>query len=477
MQLHVKHAGQTFDVEVAAGASGRDLKTLLAARTGVPAERQKLIARGKRVADDVELAKAQVAEGQTLMMLGTAAPPPRAPSPPPGELEEPPDEMLEKVPVGLTNIGNTCYANAVLQALRTVPELTRALEQYDGSSSLLSAWAQLLPRFGQLAPLGTDAPTPYAFLNALRQKVPQFGELGEMGVPKQQDAEELWTALFSELSEQGGARVQDAVADFTGALRVRVARAGGGDVADSREQFTKLPCHINIRTNFVRDGLLASLNEQRETAENSGAFDEVTKRIEAFPKYFTVQFVRFFWRKDTKANSKILRQVAFPLQLDLAPLATDELLARARPARDAFRALESAEEEARRQERRAKFRRLDAVAPDGAQDDAEAAEATREQQKITDLRAALAAAVAGSSTNPANSQTGVYNLQAVVTHLGMSADSGHYQCFTRNPDRPNSWWRFNDESVTEVDDNRILQLAGGGASDSALILLYKSAEL
>lgn len=69
--------------------------------------------------------------------------------------------------------------------------------------------------------------------------------------------------------------------------------------------------------------------------------------------------------------------------------------------------------------------------------------------------------------------TGQYELHAVVTHKGRSADSGHYIGWVRQTPGSSFWWCYNDDVVTEVRTEDILKLGGGGDRDMAYLNFYR----
>merc|ERR1719311_319909 len=52
------------------------------------------------------------------------------------DMDESEIQSAVQLPAGLQNLGNTCYLNATVQCLKTVPELRNALTSYSGSVSL-----------------------------------------------------------------------------------------------------------------------------------------------------------------------------------------------------------------------------------------------------------------------------------------------------------------------------------------------------
>ena len=65
-----------------------------------------------------------------------------------------------------------------------------------------------------------------------------------------------------------------------------------------------------------------------------------------------------------------------------------------------------------------------------------------------------------------------YDLISVITHIGRSADSGHYISWTKEK-KTNTWWKFDDDKVIPVSEEDIKRLDGGGDWHIAYLLLYQ----
>ena len=142
--MTVKHAGKKHTLEVDPSSTGETFKFQLFSVTGVEPERQKIIVKGGQLKDEQDMSLLGLKSGQTLMMMGT---------PSGGAVIEKPqqqtkflEDMTEAeaaqvagaTPAGLQNLGNTCYLNSTLQALRAIPELQQELLQYTSRSGCLS---------------------------------------------------------------------------------------------------------------------------------------------------------------------------------------------------------------------------------------------------------------------------------------------------------------------------------------------------
>lgn len=109
------------------------------------------------------------------------------------------------------------------------------------------------------------------------------------------------------------------------------------------EDAFKLNCHIDIKTNFLRDGILGGLTEtitKHNEALNADSEYEVSKKITRLPKFLVVHFIRFFWRRDINKKSKILRKVQFPFELDLSEFLDDSIKEEKNKNRDIIRKVE-----------------------------------------------------------------------------------------------------------------------------------------
>ncbi len=112
------------------------LKAQLFTLTGVEPHRQKLMLKGATI-KDAGWDGIKIRDGATLLMMGSKEE--DIPSQPVEktkfveDMDESELQTAMDMPAGLQNLGNTCYMNATVQCLKTVPEFRDALKKYSES--------------------------------------------------------------------------------------------------------------------------------------------------------------------------------------------------------------------------------------------------------------------------------------------------------------------------------------------------------
>ncbi|KAH7264729.1 uncharacterized protein BKA55DRAFT_556870 [Fusarium redolens] len=548
----VKHQGKKHNVEIDPNSTGEDFKLQMFSLTNVEPERQKILIKGGQLKDDADMSKLGLKNGQVIMMMGTPSAGGDALVRPKEAIKFVEDmteaEQAQQVgatPAGLINLGNTCYLNSTLQTLRLIPELQEALNTYqpDGNASsfmmtgtnmdLASQLSNLYKKMGETQ----DSFPPMNFLNALRVVFPQFAEKSKTGQGfAQQDAEEAWSQIVQQLNQKLRIKSENTPetsfvqkymsGEFSSVMECdeEEARNAGEQPIINKESFAKLNCHIDSSTNHLRDGIAAALKEKLEKQSEVLGRDAVytkTSKISRAPKYLTVHFVRFFWKRETQKKAKIMRKVTFPMELDIVEFCSDELKKALIPVRDKVREIRKDEEDIERARKRRKKTHDQDVGdiPGGAglPTEKEKKEAEKKEGKsadgdvvmgeegetyktdadieaerntsILEAKKELNALINPELRNDDGAnQSGLYELRGVVTHQGASADSGHYTSYVKKSapvdpktgkkgEEDGKWWWFNDDKVSEVEAEKIATLAGGGESHSALILLYRAIPL
>ncbi|XP_077348675.1 ubiquitin carboxyl-terminal hydrolase 14 isoform X1 [Lithobates pipiens] len=381
-----------------------------------------------------------------------------------------PQEYLMELPCGLTNLGNTCYMNATVQCIRSVPELKDSLKRYAGalraSGEMASAQyitAALRDLFESMEKTSSSIP-PIILLQFLHMAFPQFAEKGDQGQYLQQDANECWVQVMRVLQQKlepiegdtdmetnSGAAAAAApkkksfIDQFFGIefeSTMKCTESEEEEVTKSKETQLQLSCFINQEVKYLFTGLKLRLQEEitkHSPSLQRNALYIKTSRISRLPAYMTIQMVRFFYKEKESVNAKVLKDVKFPLMLDIYELCTPELQEKMVPFRSKFKELED---------------KVPGPVP----------KVTQGTQKEVKYEPFAFPEDVGSNN------CGYYELQAVLTHQGRSSSSGHYVSWVKR--KQDEWIKFDDDKVSIVSPEDILRLSGGGDWHIAYVLLY-----
>lgn len=387
--------------------------------------------------------------------------------------------------VGLVNLGNTCYLNSSIQILNRVNEFkaclvnTKINRNASINTKLASSLRDILVRLDNAG----EAVNPEDFLSIFFAAFPQFAEKDQDSHGfQQQDADECFQLLLNELEPVYQSNGRSVLADlFEVNFKVTFFNKDTNEIEGDPvyEKTKKLTCIIDNQSNPVNnlsDGIKAALEEsitKRSMNLNVDADFLKRYRMSNLPVYLLVQKIRFVWReKDINTNTearkaKILRNVSFPKILDVYEFCDEGIQKELAPTRaDEVNFLE--EEKKENQVAYDKFKQEQGLVEE---DNYKIYRRFQEEQKKKDDEKHDERLWAPVSTGK---PTGQYQLVGVVTHKGRSSDSGHYVSWVQQ--KGDAWLKFDDDIVSNVKIEDILNLRGGGDWHMAYYLVYRRLE-
>ncbi|KPJ09569.1 Ubiquitin carboxyl-terminal hydrolase 14 [Papilio machaon] len=417
VSVKVKWGKETFPgVEVNTDDEPVLFKAQIFALTGVQPDRQKVVCKGVTLRDDA-WGNFKLTNNAIVLVMGSK------------------EEDVPAAPVEQTrfvedmNEAELATAN-FLQNYKHIPA------SGGGTAGELTSALSDTMRTLEGGQSGACAVATAKLLHALHEAAPRFAERGAGGGFAQQDASECWSEIVRALQSRlpvaapvPGDRTSIVEQYFGGQLDVELVCAEAEEPPSrSTESFLQLSCFISQDVKYLQSGLRSKMSEQITKMSQTLGRDAIytkTSKISRLPAYLTVQFVRFYYKEKESINAKILKDVKFPLELDVFELCSPELQERLAPMR-------------------AKFKELT-------------------KSLIDNFVSIHGDADVGSNNS------GFYRLQAVLTHRGRSSSSGHYVAWVA---RAGGWLRCDDDTVTPVTEEEVLKLSGGGDWHCAYLLLY-----
>jgi len=468
-QVKVKWGKELYsDVDLNTDDEPVLFKAQLQSLTGVQPHRQKIMIKGAVIKDDSwENVAGKIKNGATLLLMGSKEediPKEITPAERTQFVEDMDESQLQsamKLPAGLTNLGNTCYLNATVQCFKTVPELKQSLLDFEGGfgnddRALTAALRDLYKTMdkGQTIP-------PLVLVQLLHNVFPRFAERGEQGGFQQQDANECWIELMGvlkrhlDMNESAAAKSKSVIDTYFGLefdTEVKCIESELEPVTKSKEHFLQYNCYIDKEVKYLYSGLKNRLEERmskRSEVLDRDAEYIKTLKVARLPGYLTVQMVRFQFKQKDAINAKILKDIKFPMMLDVHDLCTPELQNKLLPMRSKFKDYEDAVVEDATKIKGSR---------EGALKKAKEADENKEMEQYW------------FDEDVGSNNSGYYELQAVLTHKGRSSNSGHYVAWVKY--KGDTWIECNDDDVNPIHVEDVLKLSGGGDWHTAYLLLY-----
>ncbi|EEC11108.1 Queuine tRNA-ribosyltransferase, putative [Ixodes scapularis] len=469
-KVKVKWGKETFsDVEVDTLEEPMVFKAQLFALTGVQPDRQKVMVKGA-VLKDNDWGNIKLKDGAVVLLMGSKEALPSEPAEKPVFMEDMSESELATaldLPSGLTNLGNTCYMNATVQCLRTVPELKEALAKFQGELYLSrtsgvgaqSVTAALRDLYGVMD--RSAVVPPIVMLQVLHMAFPRFSEKSEHGGFTQQDANECWTEMVRMLQQKLPAGDQAATETtaaqptkysnfvdqyFGGIFDVTLKCIESEDEPETKttEHFLQLSCFISQDVKYMYAGLKSRLLETiRKMSPTLGRDAEYKKMVSLSERVNVYLYLidAFTTYKDMYIM-RVSKDIKFTMQLDMFELCSEALQQKLIPMRTKFKEEED--------------RKLDVA------------------QKASPAKSCSSGTCNFSGRDemlhPGSNNSGYYELQAVLTHKGRSTSTGHYVAWIRR--KEDEWFKCDDDKVSLVSADEILKLSGGGDWHTAYVLLY-----